>query len=127
MTSVVAVEQRTGAPPIQIEISEIPDEKDTSDIYGGPTRGAREQIVRLARPLFSEALDLIGSCAEEVHTRFSSLPEGRRPQELEMQFAVKLDATVGAKIVGATTGAQLQVVLRWKAPEDRPDPEPPAQ
>ncbi|MFI5473504.1 CU044_2847 family protein [Streptomyces cacaoi] len=123
----VAVEQRTGAPPIQIEVSEIPNGKadDASDIYGGKTRGAREQVVRLARPLFSEALDLIGSCAEEVHESFSALPQGRRPQELEVQFAVKLDAKIGAKIVEATAGAQLQVVLRWKAPED--GERPPAQ
>ncbi|MFF1810745.1 CU044_2847 family protein [Streptomyces sp. NPDC058251] len=122
----VVVEQRTGAPPIQIEISEIPDEKadDPSDIYGDKTRGARDRVVRLARPLFSEALDLIGSCAEEVHESFSALPQDRRPQEFEMQFAVQLDAKVGAKIVEATAGAQLQVVLRWKAPDnERPSAE----
>ncbi|MBY8846055.1 CU044_2847 family protein [Streptomyces sp. SP2-10] len=108
------MEKRVGGAPIQIEIEEIPEES-ASDIYGGKTRGAKDKVVQLARPLFSEALDLIGSCAEEVHSRFSAMPQERKPQELEMQFAVKLDATVGAKIVEATAGAQFQVVLRWKA------------
>lgn len=117
MTSVVEVEQRVGSLPIQIEVSEIPSEDDPADIYSGKTRGARDQVVRLARPLFSEALDLISSCAEEVHGRFSTMDGGKQPQELEMQFAVKLDAAVGAKIVTATAGAQLQVVLRWKPAE----------
>ncbi|MEV2248771.1 CU044_2847 family protein [Streptomyces sp. NPDC049970] len=114
----VAVEKRAGGAPIHIEISEIPEvgeSNETGDIYGGKTRGAREKVIQLARPLFSEALDLIGSCAEEVHDRFSSLPPEKQPQELEMQFSVKLDAMVGAKIVETTAGAQFQVLLRWKA------------
>ncbi|MFE5759491.1 CU044_2847 family protein [Streptomyces massasporeus] len=117
MTSVVEVEQQAGGQPILIEVAEIPANggANTADIYGAKTRGAREKVVRLAQPLFSQALDLIGSCAEEVHGRFSAMPQEKQPQELEMQFAVKLDATVGAKIAEATTGAQLQVVLRWKA------------
>lgn len=123
LASVIEVEQRTGAAPIRIEVAEIPDGKsdDASEIYEGRTRAVREQVVRMARPLFSEALDLIGSCAEEVHETFSALPEGRRPQELEMQFAVKLDTKVGAKIVEATAGAQFQVVLRWQAPQNDAD------
>ncbi|MFF7899681.1 CU044_2847 family protein [Streptomyces sp. NPDC088817] len=112
--------------PIRIEVAELPadDMGDADDIYSGRTRGVTDKVVRLARPLFSEALDLIGSCAEEVHGRFTAMPQQRQPQELEMQFAVKLDAKIGAQIVETTAGAQLQVILRWKAPEPPQDDQP---
>ncbi|PRX48947.1 hypothetical protein B0I32_13940 [Nonomuraea fuscirosea] len=42
------------------------------------------------------------------------LPEEVKPDEFEMQLAVKLDGKVGAKIVELNSGAQLQVTLRWK-------------
>ncbi|MFM9458323.1 CU044_2847 family protein [Streptomyces europaeiscabiei] len=122
----VEVEQRVGA-PIRIEVAELPpdDKDDSDDIYSEKTRGVTDKVVRLARPLFSEALDLIGSCAEEVHGRFTTMPQDRQPQELEVQFAVKLDAKIGAQIVETTAGAQLQVTLRWKAPEPQPGNLPP--
>ncbi|MBC6461073.1 CU044_2847 family protein [Actinomadura sp. HBU206391] len=89
-----------------------------TDVYGDEaTRNVREKVVRLARPLFTEALDLVNSCAAEVKQRLDGMADGIRPDEFEMQFAVKLDAKLGAAIVESTSGAQLQVVLRWKAQE----------
>lgn len=114
---VVEVEARAGGAPIQIEVTEAPS-SEVADVYGGEaTRGVREKVVRLARPLFSEALDLVDSCAAEVKQRLDAMANGIRPDEFEMQFAVKLDAKLGAAIVESTSGAQLQVVLRWTAHE----------
>jgi hypothetical protein len=131
MVVVVQVDGRAGSTPIQIEVTEVtevphagapapaparaPASASASEVYDGEaTRDLRDKVVKLARPLFSEALDLVGSCAEEVRHRLEEMPGRTRPDEFEMQFAVKLDARFGAAIVEATSGAQLQVVLRWK-------------
>jgi NAD(P)-dependent dehydrogenase (short-subunit alcohol dehydrogenase family) len=101
---------------IQIEVDAEPDD-DLEAIYGDlETREAlAEKVVRLGRPLFSEALDLVHTCAAAVHERVAAMGD-ITPDEVEMQLAVKLDAKVGAKLVELTGGAQLQVTLRWRKP-----------
>jgi Trypsin-co-occurring domain 1 len=47
------------------------------------------------------------------------LPSG--PEEVEVQFGVSLDATVGAVLVSGTAGTHLDITLRW-----RPQPIPSA-
>ena len=111
---VVAVETDSGPGTIQIEMTEAPG-SDLSDIYGGEeTRGVGRKVLNLTRPLFADAVDLVCTCAAEVKHRFDQMPDGTRPGEFELQFAVRLDATVGASIVATTGGAQLQVSLRWR-------------
>ncbi|WP_405150553.1 hypothetical protein OG589_18045 [Sphaerisporangium sp. NBC_01403] len=110
---VVAVPAGEGTRPIQIELEEAP-RTDLSDIYDEEaTRSVREKVMKLAEPLFSEAVDLVRSCAAEVKRKLDEMPEDTRPDELELQFAVKLDAKVGAAIVESTSGAQLQISMRW--------------
>lgn len=99
--------------PIQIDVAEVP-RTDVSRVYGDEaTRGVGERVMKLGRPLFAEAIDLARSCAVQVKQKLDEMPPGRRPDEFEVQFAVNLDATLGASIAGATAGAQLQVCMRW--------------
>jgi hypothetical protein len=110
---VVAVETEDGTDPIQVQLTDAP-RAEVSDVYGDETiRSAREKVVKLAQPLFSEAIDLIRSCATQVKQKLDEMPAQTRPDELEVQFAVKLDAKFGAAIVESTSGAQLQVTMRW--------------
>jgi Trypsin-co-occurring domain 1 len=112
---VVAVDGDGESVPIQIEVAEAP-RPDVAEVYAGDdTRGVSDQVTKLARPLFSDALGLVRSCATQVRRQMDEMPADNRPDEFEMQFAVKLDATFGAAIVNATGGAQLQVTLRWKS------------
>jgi NTP-dependent ternary system trypsin peptidase co-occuring protein len=111
---VVAVNTDSGPGTIQIEVPELPP-TDLSEIYGDEaTRGVGRKVISLARPLFSEAVDLVGACAAEMKQRLDQMSAESRPSELEMQFAVKLDAGLGASIVTASGGAQLQICLRWR-------------
>ena len=117
--AVVAVDTVSGSGSVLIELTEAPN-ADLSDVYGAEaTRDVRQKVVKLARPLFAEAVDLVCACANEVKHRFDQMPQGTRPQEFEMQFAVRLDAKIGASIVETTGGAQLQVNLRWRDPDGR--------
>ena len=111
--AIVVLDGGAGAKPIQIEVSGASD-GDVSDFYADEaTRALSDKVVKLARPLFAEAVDLVKACAVEVWEKLDDLPDEKRPDQIELQFAVKLDAKVGASIAEAATGAQLQVCLRW--------------
>lgn len=114
MMAVVAVPTRDGQGKILIEIDSAED--DLSAIYedAEDVRGLATKVVETGRPLFREGLALVKECAEEAVTVVRHLPEEVKPDEFEMQLAVKLDGKVGAKIVELNSGAQLQVTLRWK-------------
>jgi NAD(P)-dependent dehydrogenase (short-subunit alcohol dehydrogenase family) len=115
---VVLVEGDAQSGPIQIEVAEVP-RADVSEVYGDEaTRGVREKVTKLARPLFAEAIDLARSCAVQAKQKLDEMPAETRPDEFELQFAVNLDATLGASIVGSTAGAQVQVCLRWNGGRD---------
>lgn len=74
-------------------------------------------MLATGRALFDDALDLVDACAEAMTARVEAMA-GHRPDEIELQLAVKVDGKVGARIVELTAGAQLQVTLRWKASPD---------
>jgi hypothetical protein len=42
------------------------------------------------------------------------MDEATRPEELEVKIAIKLDSEVGAVIAKASTGAQIEVTMKWK-------------
>ncbi|MFE9341558.1 CU044_2847 family protein [Streptomyces olivaceus] len=106
-------------------------------VYGDEeTRdGAGQRVVRVARDVYTDGLDLARRCAAQAVRRFGELQEGLRPDEIEMQLAIKIDAGV-ATLVKSGAEAQLQITLRWQtapgtpptapapdAPEPRPAPD----
>jgi hypothetical protein len=114
--SVVYRDGRSAGRPITIEVEA--DGPDLEEIYGSDqTRGPDGRIVRAGRSLFGEALDLVEACSEAVQERIEAMTP-RRPDEVELQLAIKVDGKAGARLVEVTAGAQIQVTLRWKAPAD---------
>jgi hypothetical protein len=110
-----------GAPPLYVRI-------DTAPVSGGPpgdpgrasvydgveTRGTpAERVVAIARDVYADGLDLARRCAEQAAVRFESLAGSARPDEIEVQLAIKLDASLGAVLVQTGAEAQLQVTFRW--------------
>jgi hypothetical protein len=118
--AVVSVDGREGGGRILIEVESVPGDGELDAIYedAEDVRRARlkEKVVELGRPLFAEGLALVRECAEQVVEQLGEMPAESRPDEYEVQLAVKLDAKVGAKIVDVNGGAQLQVTLRWTGP-----------
>jgi hypothetical protein len=84
-------------------------------VYGDEeTRdGAGQRVVRVAHDVYTEGLDLARRCAAQAVRRFGELEEALRPDEVELQLAIKLDAGV-ATLVRSGAEAQLQVTLRWR-------------
>ena len=66
----------TGPGTIQIEVADAPSAA-LPDIYGGEeTRGPGRKVLKVARPLFSDAVDLACRCAAEVRQRVEQMPAG---------------------------------------------------
>ncbi|MEV7689135.1 CU044_2847 family protein [Streptomyces bungoensis] len=104
-----------GPIPVEIETVSDPDADGLDLVYGDEaTRdGAAQRVVRVARDAYTEGLDLARRCAAQAVRRFEALGEGVRPDEIEMQLAIKVDAGVAA-LVKSGAEAQLQVTFRWR-------------
>jgi Trypsin-co-occurring domain 1 len=84
----------------------------------GVTQAGRPRLDHAAASL-RQSLDSVVGAASDMIEAFNALPSG--PEEVEVQFGVSLDATVGAVLVSGTAGTHLDVTLRW-----RPQPVPSA-
>jgi hypothetical protein len=80
--------------------------------------GLRPKAVQAEQTL-RQALRPVTSAAEEVIEGFRTLPG--RPDEIEIQFGVQLNATFGAVIATAAVGTHLEVTLRWATPRPADD------
>jgi hypothetical protein len=76
--------------------------------------GEAARVVAAARDVFGEAMKLTRSCAKRVVESVKQMDEATRPEELEVKIAIKLDSEVGAVIAKASTGAQIEVTMKWK-------------
>jgi len=108
-----------GFSPIYVEV-DVAREVDPAQIYAELTTRANpaERVIALSRDVFGEGVELARSCAARVAEGLSGMPDRLRPDEFELQIAIKLDSEVGAVVAKASAGAQLQVTMRWKLDSD---------
>jgi hypothetical protein len=92
-------------------VAEVDDEHiDSSRIMRGGA-GASSEIVVKANESFESALDRVRWAAEGLLDRLTSL--ARPPDEVEVEFGVKLNAETGAVIAKAATEANFKINLKW--------------
>lgn len=84
-----------------------PATTDGIQVVGLSTQVARAEhtLSQALAPISSAASDMIDALRAHAH----------RPDEVEVNFGVVLDAKLGGIIVGANTGIHLNVTLRWNA------------
>ncbi|MFJ4843956.1 CU044_2847 family protein [Streptomyces sp. NPDC088733] len=84
--------------------------------HGGelPLTGPAPFVTDIARNVFSDGLEPARRCAQQAATRLGELGHGLTPDEVELQLAIKFDATLGAVLAKSGAEAQLQVTFRWK-------------
>ncbi|GGW65176.1 CU044_2847 family protein [Streptomyces xantholiticus] len=84
-----------------------------------PGRGIRQvavgpaDLLRRSEDAVNAAMGTIRSMAQRVNAAVGTLP--RRPDEVEVEFGITLDAESGAMIAKAGVGAALTVRLTWSA------------
>ncbi|MFC9430828.1 CU044_2847 family protein [Streptomyces sp. NPDC056987] len=84
--------------------------------------GAARRVLRVAADRYGDGLDLARRCASQAMRRLGDLGEGVRPDEIELQVSITLDAGGGLPAVAAAGAeAHLQFTFRWQ-PGDPGDP-----
>ncbi|MEV0220155.1 CU044_2847 family protein [Streptomyces sp. NPDC050704] len=115
-----------GPIPIEVDTDLGPASPDGLDlVYGDEeTRDSPAQrVVQVARDAYTDGLDLARRCAAQAVRRFGDLAEDVRPDEIEMQLSIKVDAGVAA-LVKSGAEAQLQITFRWQTSGSRGEPAP---
>ncbi|MER7643527.1 CU044_2847 family protein [Streptomyces sp. NPDC126522] len=101
--------------PIYVEVDAVTGGGGLDGVFDGiETRGnAAERVLEVTRNVYEDGLELARRCAIEAARRFGDLGEGLKPDEVELQLSIKLDAELGAVLVKSGAEAQLQVTFRW--------------
>ncbi|MEU9910829.1 CU044_2847 family protein [Streptomyces sp. NPDC051001] len=108
----VAADGRDG--PVYVEVDGVPAAGGVDDVYRGiDTRGPADRVLEVARDVYADGLDLARRCARQAAQQLHDLGEGLKPDEVELQLSIKLDAELGAVLVKSGAEAQLQVTFRW--------------
>ncbi|WP_326720702.1 MULTISPECIES: CU044_2847 family protein [unclassified Streptomyces] len=105
-----------GPIPVEVDADLAPATSDGLDlIYGDEaTRaGSARRVVEVARDAYGDGLDLARRCAAQAVVRFGELDEHLRPDEIELQLSIKVDAGVAA-LVKSGAEAQLQITFKWQ-------------
>jgi hypothetical protein len=103
-----------GGTPLYIQVDTADD--GAAGIYDGIDTRANpaQRVLEVARDVYADGLDLARRCAEQAASHFGGMAEAVRPDEIEVQLAIKLDASLGAVLVQSGAEAQLQVTFRWQ-------------
>jgi hypothetical protein len=82
---------------------------------GRATRGNPvTDTLKHAQGVFSSGVDLVRHCAMQVVEGIQRLDNLQKPEELEVQLAIKLGSEAGALLVSLSGEAQMQVTMKWK-------------
>jgi alkanesulfonate monooxygenase SsuD/methylene tetrahydromethanopterin reductase-like flavin-dependent oxidoreductase (luciferase family) len=94
-----------GAPPVLMEVAEVDD---------GVVRASRPgEVVATAAESFQAALARFRPMASAMVTQFREL--GERPQEISVEFGLKLTAEAGMVIAQTGGEANFKVSLVWRS------------
>ncbi len=87
-------------------------EVDEPEPLGGVTRTARPgEVMEKAHQTFDDALDKITPAAQTVVAKLRGLHD--EPDEIAVEFGIKLNAAAGAFIASAGVEANYKVTLKW--------------
>jgi hypothetical protein len=95
--------------------TDIAAAKDPTAVYSeAETRAEARKLLRAAQDVFGDGLELARSCAMKVQDSLGQMQDAVRPNEFQVQLAIKLDTEVGVPMItklGAE--AQMQVTMKW--------------
>lgn len=103
---------------IYIEVDQVRDVEPASIYAEVETRAEpAEKVVTLARDVFGEGVELARSCAARVARGLTGLPDTMKPDEFELQLAIKEEhlGMTGFLAESAHHGCHLAVLVRQSA------------
>ena len=90
----------------------------------GTIRAAREGAIVKAKQTFEEALNGVLPVTKSLVEKLRSI--GNKPDEIEINFGVKLSTSAGAVIAAASAEANFDVTVRWTGKKEESPPQPQA-
>lgn len=71
-------------------------------------------VIEKAQGAFRSGVELVKQCATQVVEGVHNLDDTLKPEELQIQLAIKLGASAGAFLTNLNSEAQMQVTLKWR-------------
>ena len=98
-------------------------EVDEPELPGGVVRAARPgEVVEKARQSFEAAMERIRPVAGTLIAKLRGLHDP--PDEVEVEFGLKMNAEAGAVLAAAGAEANYKVTLTWKREQKKDDKKP---
>ncbi|WP_078491244.1 CU044_2847 family protein, partial [Streptomyces sp. SPB074] len=72
-----------------------------------------ERVGAVVRDSYGDALALAERCARQAAARFNALGRAVRPEEVELQLAIRVEAGGTIGLAKSSAEAQLQLTFRW--------------
>lgn len=107
---------------IYIEVDEVPKVSDSETVYQDVRESLAKKAVKAVGNVFGDGLALSRKCAEEVIRSIKQMDEEVKPNEFEVQLAIKLNSEVGAALTKLGGEAQMQVTMKWTLKEKPKQP-----
>ena len=98
---------------ILIQVDEAPTAKGPYE----DLRGGADRVLDKTRGMFEGGLELARHCARQTVDAIYRMEDHVRPTEFEIQLSIAFNSELGAMLVKANAGAQMQVTMRWLSDE----------
>lgn len=107
---------------IYIEVDEVPQVSDSDNPYQDVRESLAKKAVKAVGNVFGDGLALSRRCAREVIRSVNQMDDEVKPNEFEVQLAIKLNSEVGAALTKFGGEAQMQVTMKWTLKEKPKQP-----
>jgi hypothetical protein len=107
---------------IYIEVDEVPQVSDSNNVYQDVRESLAKKAVKAVGNVFGDGLALSRKCAKEVIHSVNQMDDEVKPNEFEVQLAIKLNSEVGAALTKLGGEAQMQVTMKWTLKEKPKQP-----
>jgi len=102
---------------IYIEVDEVPETLDAESPYQDTRENLAKKSLKAVDNVFGDGLALSRKCAVQVIQSVRKMHDAVKPNEFEVQLAIKLNSEVGAVLTKFGGEAQMQVTMKWTLKE----------
>ena len=102
---------------IYIEVDKEPTTTSQEELIFRGEETPSKKTAKTVGDLMGQGLALSRQCATKVVDSVSKMSNSIKPNEFEVQFAIKFDSEMGAFIAKASAGGQMQVTMKWTLQE----------
>ena len=107
---------------IYIEVDKAPQVPDSDNPYQDVRESIAKKAIKAVGNVFGDGLALSRRCAREVIHSVNQMDDEVKPNEFEVQLAIKLNSEVGAALTKFGGEAQMQVTMKWTLKEKPKQP-----